>query len=128
MYVCIFYIWSSSNTTIIVKDSGASCIHYRGMIGNVQVIFRAKMEIAFRRREDPRVVKDLSNGDPLASRWDEQAVYQVSAFNRRLVHSFFLNRCQAPVDLDHQPPSTFFRRRPFVARTQKWKSTDSHSI
>lgn len=66
----------------MVGDSGASCIYYRGVIGDVQVVFRAKMEIAFRRREDPRVVKDLSNGDPLPSRWNEQAVYQVPAFNR----------------------------------------------
>lgn len=112
----------------MIEDSGASCIYYLDVIGDVQVVFGTKMKIALRRREDPRVVKDLLNGDSLASRWNEQAVYQVPAFDRRLVHSFFLNRRQAPVDLDHQPPSTFLRRRPFVTGTQEWKSTDGHSI
>lgn len=126
----VFSVLCSSNSMIMVKNSGASCIYYRSVIGDVQVVqvFRTKMKIVLRRRENPRVVKDLSNGDPLASRWDEQAVYQIPALDRCLVHSFFLNRCQAPVDLDHQPPSTFFRRRPFVAGTQEWKSTDGHSI
>lgn len=98
------------------------------MLGDVHVVFGAKVKIALRRREDPRMVKDLSNGDPLASRWDEQAVYQVLAFVRRLAHGFLLDRRQASVDLDHQPATAFLRRCPFVARTQKWKPTDGHPV
>lgn len=123
-----FFLNSMLRSRILRHILHISCIYYRDVIRDVQVVFRVKMRIALRRCEDPRVVKDLSNGDPLASRWNEQAVYQIPAFDRRLVHGFLLDRRQAPVDLDHQPPSTFLRRRPFVAGTQEWKSTDSHSI
>jgi len=101
---------------------------YHEMIGDIQVVLGAKMKVALRRCKDPRMVKDLSNSNPLASRWDEQTVYQILALVRRLVHGFLLNRRQASVDLNHQPPSTFLRRRPFVARTQKRKSADGHPV
>lgn len=96
------------------------------MIGDVQIVVRAKVKIA-RRREDPRMVKDLTNGDSLANRWDEQTIYQVSALDRCLAHGLFLDRRQASVDLNHQLPSTFLRRCP-LARTQKWKLTDDHTV
>lgn len=106
-----YYLWS---------------IYYREMIGNAQIVF--KIKIALRWREDPRMIKDLSNSDSFASWWNEQAVYQVPALDRCLTHGFFLNWRQAPVDLDHQSPSTLLRRCPFVAGTQKRKSTNCHSV
>lgn len=74
MYAVIFYA-CSSNSSIVIKNRGISCIYYRDVIGNIQVVFRAKMKVVLRCHEDPRVIKDLSNSDSLASRWNEQAVY-----------------------------------------------------
>lgn len=104
------------------------CVDYRDTIGRVEILLEASVEIALRLREDPRVVEDLPNGDPLVSYRREQAVYQSFAFGRCLTHGFLLRRRQAFVDLDHQPSSAFLRRRPLVAGTHERQTAGDHPV